>query len=154
MNELVKSHPELFVVFFPLIWFGVLYLLGHLGGWSGIAAEYRAREPFDGKRWSFQSGQFGWSNYGSCVTVGANPRGVYFSVLFPFRPGHPPLFVPWEDVSMAEGRGTFTSYVDLRFRRVSQTRVRLSKRLGDRLRSQSGSTWPGAGSDAKPIEPS
>jgi hypothetical protein len=153
MDEIVEKHPWLLVVLFPLFWSGVLLLIGHIGGWGRIASKYRARDAFEGRRWSFQSGQFGRSNYGGCLTVGANQRGLRFSVFFPFRPGHPPIFVPWEDVSVTEGRWLFSSYADLSFRLAPGHKVRVSKRLGDRLQAERGSRWPGEGKEARPIEP-
>jgi hypothetical protein len=85
--------------------------------------------------------------------VGASQRGLYFSVLFPFRPGHPPIFAPWEDVSLTEGRRFFSSYIELRFRRVVGAKVRLSKRLWDKLQAKAGSRWPADAMEPTPIEP-
>lgn len=153
MNEVIEKHPELLVVLFPLFWSAVLLLIAHIGGWARIASEYRAWDAFEGRRWSFQSGQFGWTNYGNCLTVGTSPRGLHFSVLFLFRPGHPPIFVPWEDVSVTEGKRFLGRYVDLRFRRVPRAKVRLSKRLGDKLQAEVGSRWQGERVKSGPIEP-
>ena len=141
MQELVDKYPWVLAVLFPLFWCGILLLLAHLGGWARIATEYRLWDSFEGSRWWFQSGQFGWTNYGSCLTVGAGPRGLYFSVLFPFRPGHPPILVPWDDVAAKPGKFLFSRYVDLRFRRVPGVRVRLSQRLATKIESEAGSRW-------------
>jgi hypothetical protein len=41
------------------------------------------------------SGYVGLTSYGSCLIVGVDPTGIRLSILFPFRIGHPPLFLPW-----------------------------------------------------------
>jgi hypothetical protein len=85
--------------------------------------------------------------------MGANQRGLHMSVLFPFRPGHPPLFVPWEDVSVTEGRSFFLKYADLSFRRVPGANVRVAMRLADALRAEAGLRWPPAAREPTAIHP-
>lgn len=42
-----------------------------------------------------QSGRLGWVNYNSVLTIHSGPAGFRLAVWPPFRPGHPPLFIPW-----------------------------------------------------------
>ena len=58
--------------------------------------------------------------------MGSDPTGLHLSILFLFRPGHRPAFVPWSEVSVREGsrRG-----VAIRFARVPDVPLILSKRL-------------------------
>lgn len=153
MGETIDWHPWLFAVVFPLFWSAICLGIGRLGGWTRIAGEYPADDPVPGTRWRLQSAQFGWANYNNCLTVGAGARGIYFGALFLFRPGHPPFEVPWEDISVTEGKVLFTRYVELRFRRAPGVRVRLRKGLGDRLRVAAGGRWPGPGAAPFPLEP-
>jgi hypothetical protein len=153
MNDLLKTHPEVFFFAFPLLWSAVGVLISRLGAWSRIATEYRQWETFDGERWRGQSAKVGWANYGNCLTVGVNQRGVHLSVFFLFRPGHPPIFVPWEDVSVTEGKRLFFKHVDLAFRRAPGARVRLSKRLADKLQAKVGTRWPCPPKEPLPIHP-
>ena len=153
MNDLLEKHPEVLFVAFPLFWSAVLVLISHLGAWSRIAQQYRQWDTFDGQRWRFQSGGVGCANYGYCLTVGTNHRGLHLSVLFPFRPGHAPIFVPWEDVAVTEGRWLFVKHVDVAFRRVPGARVRLSKRLADKIHAEVGPRWPSAPEASSPIDP-
>jgi hypothetical protein len=153
MDEALDWHPWLFAVVFPLFWSAICLVIARVGGWSQVASEYRQGDAPDGARWRFQSGQFGWANYNNCLTVGAGARGIHFGVFFLFRPGHPPFEVPWEEISVTEGTFLFRHYVELRFRRASGVRVRLRKRLGDRLQAEAGGRWPGPGAAAFPVEP-
>lgn len=153
LRTIAEDYPWVLVLLFPLVWSGALMLVAHTGGWARIAAEYRSWDPFEGRRWRFQSGQFGWSNYGNCLTVGAARQGLYFSVLFLFRPGHPPILVPWSDVTATPGKFLFSRYVDFRFRRVPEARVRLAQRLADRIAAEAGSSWIPSAAGPQPIEP-
>jgi len=142
MDQTLKQHPELLFVLIPAFWSGIIFLIAHVSGWSRLASEYGSLNPWDGRQWRFQSAQIGWSNYGGCLTVGVNPLALYLSVLFPFRPGHPPLQIPWEDVSVSEGRSFFMRFVDLRFSRAASVRVRVPKALADKIQNEMGTRWP------------
>jgi hypothetical protein len=83
--------------------------------------------------------------YGSCLTVGATPRGLYLAALFIFRIGHPPLFMPWTDISIGEQRGWWFNYVVLRFRRAPSIPLQVSEQLGRCLADRAGPAWPARG---------
>jgi len=74
-----------------------------------------------------------WMGYNNCITVGAHHEGLYLAVLFLFRPGHPPLFIPWRDVSVIEKRIFFRRVSELRFSRSPSIPVRMSFRLFGRM---------------------
>ncbi len=42
------------------------------------------------------------SNYGGCLTIVVNSEGIGLSILWPFRAGHPPLFIPWSEISIGQ----------------------------------------------------
>lgn len=137
-----QGPPAILILLLPLIWCATIFLIGRLGAWGRIAAQYPAWNAFEGRRWRGQSAQVGWGNYGGCLTVGANQRGLHVNIFVLMRPGHPPLFVPWEDVSATTARQLFRDYVDLRFRRVPEVRFRIPKRLAEKLQEEVGSRWP------------
>jgi hypothetical protein len=83
------------VVVFPIFWGGTLLLLSYIGGWSRLAEHYRSDRSEWGKMFYLRSARVGWVGYGSCLTFGVSGAGLHMSVLFPFRVGHPPLFIPW-----------------------------------------------------------
>jgi hypothetical protein len=60
------------------------------------------------------------ANYGGCLTVGSDAAGLYLAVMFLFRVGHPPLFIPWDE------------------RTISRKRDLLSFALGDCVRLKLG----------------
>lgn len=51
-----------------------------------------------GTRFPMVSGKVGLVAYSNCLTVHTSEDGLYLSILFPFRLGHPPVFIPWEAI--------------------------------------------------------
>ena len=142
MENLSPIIPAvLFLVVFPLFWCGVVYLIAHVGGWVRLAQHYHYNGDFQGQQWSLQSARIGWGNYNGVLTVGANWEGLYLNPMFLFRCGHPPLFIPWYDLSVKQTGALFTS-VEFRFQRVPSVRVNLSQKLSQRLAEVAGDAWP------------
>jgi hypothetical protein len=83
---------------FAILWLGILHATAWLGGWTRLARTFaddglRTEKPIQ-RRW-FQSGSFGLMNYGASLNIATYEEGVRIAVLWPLRPGHPPLFIPW-----------------------------------------------------------
>ena len=124
-----------------VLWIGVMHLAAWIGGWSRLADAYQFRGPFDGYRKRFVSGELtGYlpCNYGGCLTLGANPLGLYVAVVPPLRPGHPPLFIPWSDITATIGRRWLVSYAQFNFRAARRVRLRVAKRVAEQLISNAG----------------
>jgi hypothetical protein len=89
---------------------------------------------FAGKKFWLQSARFKrWTNYNNSLTVGANPQGLYLSQLIIFRFGHPPLFIPWGDITVLQREGRLGSGYELRFSRCPEIPVTIPARLWDKL---------------------
>jgi len=117
---------------FLVVWTAASFGIARLG-WTTLATRYRAWDHYDGEMWSFQSAQVGRGTYRSCLTVGVTPPGLHLSVLFPFRLCHPPLLIPWGDITTTATQWSFGRGYELRFKQVPDVTIRLSGRLGDRL---------------------
>jgi hypothetical protein len=136
----------LIALLFLLLWIGVITGIGFLSGWQRLATRYRAEREFHGKRWRFQSGRMRWGmGYNNCLTAGADGLGLYLSLLFLFRAGHPPLFVRWQDLNVAPVKGLFFRGYKIEFRSEPGLSLSVSERLGDRLRAEAGHAWPQRG---------
>jgi hypothetical protein len=127
-----------FPVFFIGVWLVVLNILSSMGGWRELALSYGASGRAEGQSFSFRSARLGVVNYSSCLRFVAGPTGLSVSVLFPFRPGHRALFIPWADVSAETHRGWVFHYVDLRFSKPGHIRMQLSRRLAEKLAAAGG----------------
>jgi hypothetical protein len=89
-----------YILIFIALWSCICHLISAAGGWRRLRRDYRAAAPFDGKKlWFKSAGMRRWTNYNNCLVVGANKYGLYLAVLPIFRVGHPPLFIPWTDIS-------------------------------------------------------
>lgn len=134
--------PYLFPFLFAAMWVVVCQLISLIGGWRELAKEYHTEHPFSGELFRFQSAQMrGKMNYNNCLTVGANVEGLYLSVLFVFRLGHPPLFIPWSDVSGTIEKRRWFSRLRLKFERCPSVPLVISKRLGERISHASGAVF-------------
>jgi len=119
------------------------YFISHVGGWASLADTYRITEPFSGRKWKFQCGQLRyWTQYNNCLIVGADPRGLYLSILWPLRIAHPPLFIPWRDISRSSGKFLWAKYVELRLGREGAIPFRISYPLAQKLEDAAGTGWP------------
>ncbi len=121
----------------------IMLVVSHLGGWASLAERYPAQEPFSGPCWNFQCGQFRWfASYNNCLTVGADPRGLFLWILWPFRVGHPPLFIPWADISVSRKKVLWINQVKFLLGHETRIPLTISDRLAERLRSAAGASWP------------
>lgn len=69
-------------------------------------------------------------NYGSCLMLGANAEGLFVSVLFFFRVGHPPLFIPWSEVESATHyRSLLFPMVKFKFKKAPSVSFKMSRKL-------------------------
>lgn len=131
------------ILCFVAAWAIMFTLISRVGGWALVAEQYRCQETFTGATWSFQKGQMRWMvGYNNCLTVGADPRGLYISILFPFRLGHPPLFIPWRDISRASKKVLWINFIELRLGREVPIPFRISYPLAQKLKSAAGASWP------------
>lgn len=122
------------VLAFALFWMAIVWLIAQLSGWSKLADVYPSRIPFNESCWSLQSGRFRWSsNYSGILRVCADSQALHLSVFVLFRPGNPPLSIPWEDIT-AKPR---TFGVELRFYRAEGVPLLISRQLAGRLEQAS-----------------
>ena len=138
------SSPEYLIpTKFICLWVAVSFLLSHGSGWAALAREYRTQEPYAGDRWRFQSAQMRWLlNFNHCLTIGANRTGLYLAILSPFRLAHPPLFIPWREISVRPTKLLWLRGVELRLGSELQIPLRIRESLAQKLRASAGTSWP------------
>ncbi len=107
---LILILSSTFLLLFPLIWIGVVFLIGQLSGWSRLARYYRdERTRTDGEKLNFHSAYIGVARYKNCVTYEVFDDGLRISTWRIFQIGHPTLFIPWSEFHAvaAQGRGFY-----------------------------------------------
>ena len=113
MQAWIDGHPLLFgAVFGFCLWNGLCVLLSFISGWGLLARKYRLRGHFDGKRWEVQYGRVGPISIRGGLILGANSEGLYLGMIPLFRPGHPPLLIPWKDTSVPREQSFFLPSMD------------------------------------------
>jgi len=136
--------PVVLVLFVAALWFVVGIMVSFLSGWAELARTYRLAGAFTGNRWRLQSGRMRLlMGYNNCLTVGANQQGLHLAMFFPFRAGHPPLFIPWCDISIRKGKSLWLKWSEFQFRQAPSVWVRLNERLSKRIEDSASSAWPG-----------
>ncbi len=146
MFTLNHLNPLNWAIFFLFFWLLLNFIVSRLTGWAQMAAHYRNAGNIPGKVWRFQTITTRWGmGYKGCTNVGADSRGIYFSFGFLFRFGHPPLLVPWGDITITEKQITRTKMLELRFRKTRDLPIRISADLGAQLAMAAGSNWPSTG---------
>ena len=140
--ELIQAR-SIYALIFGLFFFTalagmwVLYcrMISSYGGWRDLSAKYRATRPFYGKTFRFQSARMLGLlfYYTSCLTFGVNDDGLHLSISFPFFVGHPPIFIPWKDISFSFRKRKWFSSATLRFKKCSLIQLEISKRLAERI---------------------
>src|SRR5262245_57248626 len=114
----------LFLLFFPTLWLAITLLLSGLGGWHTLAKKYRETTPFQGTLHGGQKAMFGIVSYKHVLTVGTNQYGMHLSTFILFRAFHPPLFIPWPDITSAPTKlAWFSNLARLTFRQAPSISV-------------------------------
>jgi len=141
---MATGHFPVFLVLLVAVFVLVLGLsISHISGWASLAQRYRCEEGFSGDRLRFRSAAMRYSShYGNCLTTGANPQGLFLSMSVTFLVGHPPLFIPWSEITIRRGRFLWFKYVELRLGQELAIPFRISEGLGSRLAAWAGGAWP------------
>ena len=129
------SKPYHFLLFFLALWICITLLISIIGGWRLMSKAYRTGFSFDGRKLRMKSGGMRWrTNYVACLTIGANREGLFLAVFPIFRIGHPPLFIPWNDISTEDrNQPVFFPTVKFIFGKCPNVHLVLSKKLADRI---------------------
>ena len=135
-------HPPLFVVLLAATWALTLQVLGMMSGWAILSKPFRFAGSFYGEAWPFRSARMRFLvHYGNCVTVGVDESGLYPAVFPIFRVGHPPLLIPWSEVSSGE-RNLIFKKRELRLGHQESIPLCISVSLVGTLRRSAGDVWP------------
>lgn len=139
-NPLLWFGP-LIGIAFVTFWIGLLYSISALGGWRRLASAYPAvdasvttiQDSSATRRFHFCSGSFTWLNYSACLTFSVDRDYLHLAVQLPIRPGHPPLSIPWTEISATEKRVFLNSGTVLSFERAPGVRLLISNRMALKL---------------------
>ena len=126
-------------------WFAIIGLLSWLGGWSRLARVYRDEmsESTDGHTWRMQSVSLrGWCGYNNCVSIEATAKGLKIAPWFIMRPGHPPLFLPFDEMTSSSRTMLGVGLEQVRMTQDPAISIDFRRTLVDSVREELGDVWP------------
>jgi hypothetical protein len=101
------EHPRPWIVLLMLAfgWPLVTATLAILSGWRRLAERFPAPPIVDGEKYASQSLRLSLlGSYNRCVHVTVGEKGLHMVPMILFRLLHPPILIPWTDISACERR--------------------------------------------------
>jgi len=114
------------------------YISSFLSGWHLLSNRFRASSEYLGTtiflgRLPFEVCMRYWTDYGNILQIALEDDMVHLSVFFPFRIGHVPLCIPWNEVALSRTKRLWRSYVVLKLGRQEQIPLRISEHMARKL---------------------
>jgi hypothetical protein len=138
MQQFANLHPWQFgftlVAYVAAMMTLAQWSISRVTGWHRLAERYRFEGEMPEKRWRWRSGRMRWTTrYGNCLNFSADQRGLYMSVVAFFRPFHPPLFIPWNEIEVGEKSLFFIPKREFILGRQARIPLWISTRLGEEI---------------------
>ena len=88
----------LFLLLSVAVWCVASLVASTLAGWRELARHFPARTRPSGTRYGSQRGTVGFADYHGFLTIYGAAEGFFIYVWPPFRLGHPPLYIPYDEI--------------------------------------------------------
>ncbi len=140
----MKFSPEILIpVAFPIFWCFTCWMISRVGGWYQWAEAYPNRAGHLGKVLWMQAGSFSLGRYNGTINLSADPDALALSVLFPFRFGHQPIRIPWDELSVTLKKSRwFGNLVDVSAKKVPGVSLQLAETTWKKLQKTGGRAVP------------
>jgi hypothetical protein len=155
MQTWIAQHPPLFFCFIlagvmAFRWL-LLNLIAIASGWRILGRRFPAQQPFSAPVWKWQSARMRYLvGYNNCLKVGADQMGLFIRTMWGARTAHPPLYVPWNEISVTpEPGGVMGPFVRFSLGRSEQIPFTVRKTLADKLHAAAGQGWPASPAPVK-----
>ena len=147
METVNSSGPVTLVWIIPVafvtLWICTGPLLALISGWHRLAMRFRMQGEFAGPVRKMQSARLRFTNYNRVLTIGANQNGLFMVPFVLFRVGHPPLFIPWTEISNVRPVTVlFFKFVAMQLGQEEKIPVMIRTNLADWLKALAGTSWP------------
>ena len=141
-----RFDPRLLWILIPagfiFVWLLTLTILSYASGWAALARQYRLQSSFDGEIWKWQSGAMRWTNFNTCLKVGASSMGLYLALIPPFSLRCPPLLIPWSEIAVSRRTRFLVKQVCLQLGHELKIAFWIRPTLAERLQRAAGAAWP------------
>ncbi len=133
--------PYRLILFFALLvaWMSLIsYLSGLLSGWHTLFRRFREQSKFRGQYrptgpFFFNACLKNWANYSGIMRIAVEENAIHLSVTFPFRVGHLPLCIPWNEIQFGATKFLWRKYVVLTIGDQERIPMRISERMARNL---------------------
>ena len=138
-NEASSSIALWFLpLYFVVSWALICYAISFVSGWHTLAKAFRTDSPPSDKLRT--AGPFfytvymrRWTRYTCVLRMTATANGIYLSAALLLRIGHPPLFVPWEQIEISHAQKLGQQLVVLTLGKEQRVAVGISKKMAGKL---------------------
>jgi hypothetical protein len=136
-NTLSPYWLIVFLALFVAAWCFESYLNSSLSGWHSLSKRFRAQSEFLGQ--STSAGIFFnvclryWADYSGIIRITSEEDALHLSAVFPFRPFHPPLRIPWTEIKFGRTKYLWRQYVVLTLGNQEHIPMRISERMAGKL---------------------
>jgi hypothetical protein len=132
------ATPYGFAIFFVVLWCAVCFLIGFQSGWFALGRRFkRQSDPYGETKTAgplfYTVYMRWWSHYSHVIRLTAASDALYASILLPFRIGHPPLRIPWDEIQFARTKFLFRSYIALTLGNEERILMRIPLRMARNL---------------------
>lgn len=110
-------------------------------GWRRLAERYGYGEPFVGERFGLQSAVLNGFAFTGTLVLGVGPAGFYLKGGFLLPLFHPPIVVPWKDLSARRLERTYSSGLALGFAAFPEMSCELADATLRRLSAEIRDDW-------------
>lgn len=134
----ITIFSVMFVVFSAAVWCLTCVVISMLGGWFALTRRFtKQSEPLGEARkagpWFYTVRLRSLGNYNSVIRLTAAEDALFPSVFLFFRPGHPPLRIPWNEITVSPARRFFRNWVILTLGSEERIPMRISERMARKL---------------------
>jgi hypothetical protein len=123
----------LYFFIIAVVWLPIgCWILGQLDGWKRLYRRFpAAADGRAGPKFTFLSGRIGLVQWRNTLVAQVTPEGLRLSVIFLFRPGHPPLLFPWSEIKHANRLRDFPwrDFVEFEIGAPRVTKIRLPAKV-------------------------
>lgn len=130
-------------LFFVGAWIFAGWWVSRLSGWHKLAQHFVLQSDIPGECWRFSSASMRWGmNYNNCLTIGSSPVGFSLSMPWLFRLSHPPLFIPWNEISHRPTKILWMDMVRFDLGRDEAVPFTVRRKLADQIQRAARASWP------------
>lgn len=142
MQAASQEFPTyIFLILVPVflaIWCLNCWFLSWQSGWKYLSKRFGVRSEFLAEvtrvgRYPFELCFRCWLDYTNIAWIAPEEDALYLSVVFPFRIGHPPLRIPWSEISIGTTKVIWRKYLVFTLGSTEKIPMRISERMTRKL---------------------